>query len=152
MTRYLLYFLTGVAIASIILFFRGYVAVPHNVYADVALLAGMVLFGFASWVTLFRIKIGSVLALLCTLAAVPWLVRIGLRVWLPDTNVTQLVLILHAALSALTLGSLIISARYTFSHGSWKAGTASPGFILKVILAAIPIGVVVAWIAVMQQV
>ncbi|MBF9253114.1 hypothetical protein I2I11_07405 [Pontibacter sp. 172403-2] len=152
MTRYLLYFLTGVAIASVILFFRGYVAVPHTVYSDVALRAGMLLFGMASWLTLFRIKAGSLLALLCLLAVVPWLVRIGLRVWSPGADVLQAVLILHAALSVLALASLTVSARYTLGRSSWKAGTASPGLMMKVILAAIPVAVVAAWIAVMQQV
>lgn len=70
----------------------------------------------------------------------------------PDADVTQVVLILHAALSLLTLASLIVSARYTFRRGSWKTGIASPCFILKVILAAIPIAEVVAWVTVMQQV
>ena len=154
MTRYLLYFLTGVAIATVILFFRGYVAVPHNVYSDVALGAGMVLFGVASWVMLFRIRIGSALALLCALAAVPWLVRIGLRVWSPEaeTSLTQVVRSIHLVVLVLVLLSGVVSARYTFSRGSWRAGTAAPGFVLKILLAAIPLAVAVTWVVLMQQV
>ncbi|WP_242921614.1 hypothetical protein [Pontibacter liquoris] len=154
MTRYLLYFLTGVAIATVILFFRGYVLVPHTIYSDIALPAGMALFGLASWVTLFRIKLGSVLALLCVLAVVPWLVRIGLRVWSPDTEIAikQVVQIIHLVLSVLLLFSGIVSARYLIRPGSWQAGTPTPGFVLKLILAAIPLAVVAGWLLVMPQV
>jgi hypothetical protein len=154
MTRYLLYFLTGVAIATVILFFRGYVAVPHNVYSDVALIAGMALFGLASWATLFRIKIGSVLTLLCVLAVIPWLVRIGLRVWSPEAEISikQIVQIIHLVLSVLVLFSGIVSARDIFRRGSWQVGTGTPGFVLKLILAAIPLTVMVAWLLVTRQI
>ncbi|WP_347159911.1 hypothetical protein [Pontibacter chitinilyticus] len=154
MTRYLLYFLTGVAIATVILFFRGYAAAPHNAYSDVALVAGMTLFGLASWVTLFRIKVGSIVALLCVLAVVPWLARIGLRVWSPEVDIafTTVLRLIHLALALLVLSSGIVSARYTFSHGSWRSGTAAPGFILKLILAFIPLALVAGWLLVMGQV
>lgn len=152
MTRYLLYFLTGVATATVILFFRGYVLVPQNVYSDVALRAGMVLFGLASWLTLFRIKPGALLALLCSLALVPWLVRIGLRIWEAGSDAPQVVQIIHVAVSALALFSLIVSARYTFSRGSWRSGTAAPGFILKLLLMVIPVAVAVSWLLVMNKV
>ncbi|ARS37061.1 hypothetical protein [Pontibacter actiniarum] len=152
MTRYLLYFLTGVATATVILFFRGYVLVPQNVYSDVALRAGMVLFGLASWLTLFRIKPGALLALLCSLALVPWLARIGLRIWEAGSDAPQVVQIIHVAVSALALFSLIVSARYTFSRGSWRSGTAAPGFILKLLLMVIPVAVAVSWLLVMNKV
>ncbi|MCX2740543.1 hypothetical protein [Pontibacter anaerobius] len=152
MTRYLLYFLTGVATATVILFFRGYVSVPHNVYSDVALMAGMALFGLASWVTLFRIKLGALLALLCSLAMVPWLVRVGLRVWDASINAPQVLQIVHAAMAVLAFFSLVVSARYMFSRGSWGAGTAAPGFVLKLLLALIPLAVVTGWLLVMDKV
>lgn len=152
MTRYLLYFLTGVATATVILFFRGYVQVPQNVYSDVALLAGMVLFGLASWVTLFRIKIGAVLALLCSLAMVPWLIRIGLRVWGAGATAPQVVQFIHIGMSVLVLCSLVISARYTFSRGSWSSGTAAPATVLKLFLMIIPLAVVAGWLLVMDDV
>jgi len=153
MTRYLLYFLTGVATATVILFFRGYVLVPKNVYADVALLAGMALFGLASWVTLFRIKMGALLALLCSLALVPWLVRLGLRIWATGAEAAPLVVqIVHISVSVLALFSLIISARYTFSKGSWGSGTTAPAFVLKLFLAVVPLAVLVSWLLVMNKV
>ncbi|MDX5436947.1 MAG: hypothetical protein LPK03_07120 [Pontibacter sp.] len=152
MTRYLLFFLTGVAAATVILFFRGYASVPHNVYADVALRAGMVLFGLSSWLTLFRIKPGTLLALLCSLAMVPWLVRVGLRVWDASVAVPQFMQLIHLAVSVLVFSSLVVSARYTLSRGSWRAGTAAPGPVLKVLLAFIPVAVLVGWLLVMNKV
>ncbi|WP_266203639.1 hypothetical protein [Pontibacter kalidii] len=152
MTRYLLYFLTGVAMATVILFFRGYVSVPHNVYSDVALLSGMVLFSMASWVTLFRIKMGTLLALLCSLAMVPWLVRVGLRVWDASINAPQVLQIVHAVLAVLAFLTLAVSARYTFSKGSWNSGTAAPAVVLKLLLALIPLAVLTGWLLVKDQV
>ncbi|GHA64448.1 hypothetical protein [Pontibacter akesuensis] len=152
MTRYLLYFLTGVATATVILFFRGYVHVPQNVYSDAALLAGMVLFGLASWVTLFRIKLGAVVALLCSLALVPWLIRIGLRVWAAGSEAPQVVQFIHIGMSVLALFSLIVSARYTFSRGSWRSGTAAPATVVKLFLMIIPLAVVAGWLLVMDDV
>jgi hypothetical protein len=152
MTRYLLYFLTGVAMATVILFFRGYVSVPHNVYSDVALLSGMVLFSMASWVTLFRIKVGTLLALLCSLAMVPWLVRVGLRVWDASVNAPQVLQVVHAVLAVLAFLSLVVSARYTFSKGSWNSGTAAPAVLLKLLLALIPLAVLTGWLLVKDQV
>ncbi|WP_276498367.1 hypothetical protein [Pontibacter litorisediminis] len=152
MTRYLLYFLTGVAMATVILFFRGYVSVPHNVYSDVALLAGMALFSAASWVTLFRIKIGTLLALLCSLAMVPWLVRVGLRVWDAGTSAPQVLQVVHAVLALLVFCSLVVSVRYTFSRGSWGAGTAAPHVALKLLLALLPLAVLASWLLVKDSV
>ncbi|WP_073851419.1 hypothetical protein [Pontibacter flavimaris] len=152
MTRYLLYFLTGVAMATVILFFRGYVSVPHNVYSDVALLSGMVLFSMASWVTLFRIKVGTLLALLCSLAMVPWLVRVGLRVWDASVNAPQVLQVVHAVLAVLAFLSLVVSARYTFSKGSWNSGTAAPAVVLKLLLALIPLAVLTGWLLVKDEV
>ncbi|CAM3399453.1 hypothetical protein POKO110462_00980 [Pontibacter korlensis] len=152
MTRYLLYFLTGVATATVILFFRGYVQVPHNLYSNVALLAGMALFGLASWITLFRTKTGSLLALLCSLALVPWLVRIGLRIWDVANNPPQVLQIVHVVLAILALFSLVVSARYTFSRGSWRLGTPTPSFVLKLFLALIPLAVMAGWLLVMNKV
>ncbi|GAB3825306.1 hypothetical protein [Pontibacter rugosus] len=152
MTRYLLYFLTGVATATVILFFRGYILVPKNTYADVALLAGMALFGLASWLTLFRIKLGTLLALLCSLALVPWLVRIGLRIWATGSDAPQVVQIVHISVSVLVLFSLIVSARYTFSRGSWRSGTTGPVLMLKLFLAIMPLAILISWLLVMNRV
>ena len=152
MTRYLLYFLTGVAMATVILFFRGYVSVQHNVYSDTALLAGMTLFGIASWVTLFRIKMGTLLALLCSLAMVPWLVRVGMRVWATGAEVPQVLQMLHILLAVLVFLSLLVSSRYTFSRGSWAAGTAAPGVVLKLLLAILPLAVLAGWLLVQDEV
>ncbi|TPE45574.1 hypothetical protein [Pontibacter mangrovi] len=151
MTRYLLYFLTGVATATVILFFRGYVSVPHNVYSDVALLAGMVLFSTASWVTLFRIKIGTLLALFCSLAMVPWLVRAGLRVWDAAADVPQVLQVVHAVMAALVFFTLVVSSRYVFSRGSWGSGTAAPGPVLKVLLTLLPMAVLAGWLLVQNK-
>lgn len=152
MTRYLLFFLTGVATATVILFFRGYVSVPHNVYSDVALRSGMVLFGLTSWLTLFRIKAGALLALLCSLAIAPWLVRVGLRVWDASVNAPQVVQFVHLGVSVLVFFSLVVSVRYVFSRGSWRSGTSAPGFVLKLILAAIPLAILITWFLVMDKV
>lgn len=152
MTRYLLYFLTGVAMATVILFFRGYVSAQHNVYSDTALLAGMTLFGVASWITLFRIKVGTLLALLCSLAMVPWLVRVGMRVWAAGAEVPQVLQILHILLAVLVLFSLVVSSRYTFSKGSWRSGTAAPGVVLKLVLAVLPLAVLAGWLLVQGEV
>ena len=152
MTRYLLYFLTGVAMATVILFFRGYVSAQHNVYSDAALLAGMTLFGMASWITLFRIKVGTLLALLCSLTMVPWLVRVGLRIWAVGADVPLVLQILHVLLAVLVLFSLVVSGRYTFSKGSWNSGTAAPGVVLKLVLAVLPLAVLASWLLVQDQV
>ncbi|OKL40799.1 hypothetical protein A3841_13190 [Pontibacter flavimaris] len=138
--------------ATVILFFRGYVSVPHNVYSDVALLSGMVLFSMASWVTLFRIKVGTLLALLCSLAMVPWLVRVGLRVWDASVNAPQVLQVVHAVLAVLAFLSLVVSARYTFSKGSWNSGTAAPAVVLKLLLALIPLAVLTGWLLVKDEV
>jgi hypothetical protein len=151
MTRYLLYFLTGFAAATLILFFRGYAAAPHSVYSDAALVGAMVLFGIASWLTLFKVKMGALLALLSLLTMLPWAVRGWLRVLEPNAAVLQVILIVLAALSGLMLLSLIVSLRYTFSRGSWRSGTTAPGLFLKIFLALIPLAVVAAWFVVMPK-
>jgi hypothetical protein len=152
MTRYLLYFLTGLAVATVILFFRGYAAVPHTVYSDAALIGAMVLFGIASWLTLFTVKPGALLALLSLLSMLPWAIRAWLRILSSDDAAfTQVILIVHAVLAGLVLISLIVSLRYTFSRGSWRSGTTAPGLILKILLALIPLAVVAAWFVVMPK-
>jgi hypothetical protein len=151
MTRYLLYFLTGLAVATVILFFRGYAAVPHSVYSDAALVGAMVLFGVSSWLTLFKVKPGTLLALLSLLTMLPWAARAWTRILESDAAIAQVILIVHAVLSGLVLISLVISLRYTFSRGSWRSGTTAPGFILKILLALIPLAVVVAWFVVMPK-
>ena len=145
MTRYLLYFLTGVAVATAILFFRGYVAVPQSVSSNAALVGAMVLFGIASWLTLFKERISAVLALLCLLAMLPWVVRAWGRIAELEAAFTQVILILHAVLSGLVLISLVTSLRYVFGSGSWWSGTNSPGLFLKILLTLIPLAVAAAW-------
>lgn len=125
---------------------------PHNVYSDVALRAGIVLFGLTSWLTLFRIKAGALLALLCSLAIVPWLVRVGLRVWDASINSPQIVQFVHLGVSVLVFFSLVVSIRYVVSRGSWRSGTTAPGFVLKLILAAIPLTILITWFFVMGKV
>lgn len=125
---------------------------PHNVYSDVALRAGMALFGLASWITLFRIKAGALLALLCSLAMVPWLVRVGLRVWEASINAPQVLQIIHVVLAVLAFFTILVSARYTFGRGSWGSGTSAPGFVLKLLLALIPLAVVTGWLLVKDKV
>lgn len=125
---------------------------PHNVYSDVALRAGIVLFGLTSWLTLFRIKAGALLALLCSLAIVPWLVRVGLRVWDASINAPQIVQFVHLGMSVLVFFSLVVSIRYVVGRGSCRSGTTAPGFVLKLILAAIPLTILITWFFVMGKV
>ena len=151
MTRYLLYFLTGVAVATFILFFRGYAGVGHSAYADVALRAAMVLFGVVSWLTLFRMRTGALLALGCLLAMLPWALRLWGVIPERESDLTYYILLAHAVLSGLLLLSLLVSARYVFSRHSWRIGTATPGLFVKILLTLIPLAVAVAWFAVMPK-
>ncbi|RDV14368.1 hypothetical protein DXT99_14685 [Pontibacter diazotrophicus] len=145
MTRYLLYFLTGFAVATVILFFRGYASVPQSAFSNAALVGAMALFGVASWLTLFRVKIGTLLALLSLLAMLPWVVSAWMRIAELEVTITQILIIVLAVLSGLVLISLIVSLRYTFGRGSWGSGTTAPGIILKILLTLIPLAVLVAW-------
>jgi len=151
MTRYLLYFLTGFAVATFILFFRGYGSAPHSIYSDAALVAAMALFGVVSWVTLFKMRAGALLALLCLLTILPWALRLWGIISERESDLTPYILAAHAVLSGLVLLALIVSARYTFSRHSWKAGTPAPGLFLKIILTLIPLAVVVVWFVVMPK-
>ncbi|WP_162054052.1 hypothetical protein [Pontibacter pamirensis] len=145
MTRYLLYFLTGFAVATVILFFRGYASVPHSTVSNAALVGAMALFGIASWLTLFKVKIGTLLALLSLLAAIPWVINAWMSITASEAAFTQIISIVHAVLSVLVLISLIVSLRYTFRRGSWRSGTTAPGIVLKILLTLIPLAVLVAW-------
>lgn len=151
MTRYLLYFLTGFAVAMFILFFRGYGGVGHSTYADVALRGAMALFGVVSWLTLFRMRIGALLALGCLLAMLPWAVRLWGILPARDSELTYYILLAHAVLSGLLLLSLIVSARYVFGRHSWRMGTPTPGLFIKIILSLIPLAVVAAWFVMMPK-
>ncbi|MFD2999824.1 hypothetical protein ACFS7Z_05600 [Pontibacter toksunensis] len=146
MTRYLLYFLTGFAIATVILFFRGYAAVPHSVYSNTALVAAMALFGLASWITFFKERAGALLALLSLLAMLPWVINAWMRIADLEANITQIVTIIHAVLSGLVLMSLITSLRYTLGSSSWRAGTRSPGLFLKILFTLVPLAVLITWL------
>ncbi|MCJ8163750.1 hypothetical protein MKJ04_02785 [Pontibacter sp. E15-1] len=151
MTRYLLYFLTGVAVATFILFFRGYGGVPHSVYSDAALVGAMALFGVASWLTLYKMRIGATVALLCLLAQVPWVLRLWQIIPHRDSSLTSYVLLVHGVLSGLVLCALVVSARYVLGRHSWAAGTPTPGFVLKIILTLLPLAVAAAWLYVMPK-
>ncbi|GAB3542227.1 hypothetical protein GCM10027443_42730 [Pontibacter brevis] len=148
MTRYLLYFLTGFAVATVILFFRGYASVPHSTYSNAALVAAMALFGLASWITFFKERAGALLALLGLLAMLPWVVNAWMRIADLETSITQIVTIVHAVISGFVLISLIISLRYTFGSGSWQAGTRSPGLFLKILFTLLPLAVLITWLVV----
>ena len=148
MTRYLLYFLTGFAVATIILFFRGYAGVPHSDLSNAALVGAMVLFGIASWLTLFNVKGGTLLALLSMLTMLPWVISAWMRMSGLEAAIAKVVLVVHAVLSGLVLLSLVTSLRYIFSRHSWRVGTATPGLILKILLSLIPLAVLVAWFVV----
>lgn len=152
MTRYLLYFLTGVAVATFILFFRGYGDVPRNTFSSVAVIGAMALFGIAAWLTFFLERFGSLLALLCLLAIVPWDVRVWLLLPAQTSNLVPYIMVAHAGVSALVLFATITSARYTFSHRSWRLGTARPNLFMKLLLALIPLAVAAAWFVVMPKI
>ncbi|PRY15019.1 hypothetical protein CLV24_103258 [Pontibacter ummariensis] len=148
MTRYLLYFLTGFAVATVILFFRGYASVPQSAYSDAALVAAMVLFSMATWLTLFNVKAGTLLALLSLLTMVPWLFRAWIRIAELEAALAQVILIVHGVLSGLVLVALVVSLRYAFSRGSWRSGTTAPGLFLKILLTLLPLAVLAAWLIV----
>lgn len=152
MTRYLLYFVTGMATATVILFFRGYVSVPHTVYSDVALRVAMVLLGVASWLTLYRVKAGALLALLCCTGMAPWLLRVNMFVWRTGSRAPEYVQLAHAILAVLVAVSLLVSLRYVLSRGAWRTGTSSPGPVVKVLLTLLPLAVVAAWFLVMNKI
>lgn len=148
MTRYLLYFLTGFAVATVILFFRGYAAVPHSAYSNAALVAAMALFGWASWITFFKERAGALLALLSLITMLPWVVNAWIRIADLESTITQIVTIVHAVLSGLVLICLITSLRYTFGSGSWRAGSRSPGLFLKILFTLLPLAVLITWFVV----
>ncbi|MHA6248616.1 hypothetical protein ACXYMU_11805 [Pontibacter sp. CAU 1760] len=152
MTRYLLYFLTGVAVATFILFFRGYGDVPRTSFSIVAVVGAMALFGIAAWLTFFLERFGALLALLCLLAILPWGVRVWLLLPAQTSNLIPYIMMAHAVVSALVLFALLTSARYAFSRRSWRSGTARPNLFLKLVLALIPLAVAAAWFVVMPRI
>ncbi|MDX5420929.1 MAG: hypothetical protein LPK07_11640 [Hymenobacteraceae bacterium] len=151
MTRYLLYFLTGFAHAFIIQLYEGLSAGPASYYPTLGLAGAVGLFAVASWLTLFNIRVGSVLALLSLLLLIPWTVTAVSQTLQQETAIDNITLIIHAVLAVLLLASLIVSVRFTFSRRlSWRKGTPKPAVFLKILLALIPVSVVVAWVVVMR--
>ncbi len=124
---------------------------PHTVYSIAALVGAMALFGVVSWLTLYRVRIGAAVALLCLLAQVPWALRSWQTIPQRDSELTSYILVVHGVLSGLVLCAFIVSARYAFGRHSWRAGTPSPGLFLKIVLTLIPLLVAAAWFAVMPK-
>ena len=152
MTRYLLYFLTGFAHALVILIYRGYMGINPTIYSTVALLSGMVLFGIVSWVKLYLERIGAVMAVLCVLAIVPWVIDAGRKVLAYDAFLSGVLIITQGVLLLFLLATFVTSLRYVFSRGSWLSGTSTPGLAGKLFFSAIPIAIIVTWLLIMGKV
>jgi hypothetical protein len=146
MTRYLLFFLTGFAHALVISVYWGLKAEASSFYPVLGLAGAIPLFAVASWLTLFSMRAGALLALLAALLLLFWNAAAAQQI-LQATTFDSILIILHIVLAVLALSAVITSARYTFRTGlSWHAGTPKPGNVLKVVLAVIPVAVVVAYL------
>ncbi|MFD2246709.1 hypothetical protein [Pontibacter ruber] len=153
MTRYLLFFLTGFAHVLIILLYKEVSGGPASFYPILGMAGAVPLFAFASWLTLFSMRLGAVVALLSLLLLIPWSVAAVMQALQQDTALDQVIIVIHAILILFALSALITSARYTFRRSlPWGLGTPKPGNVLKVILALIPIMMVVALAVGMQWV
>ncbi|MBD1397452.1 hypothetical protein H9Q13_09765 [Pontibacter sp. JH31] len=147
MTRYLLLFLTGFAHALLILLYTDLSGDDALFYRTMGLAAAVPLFGFSSWLTLFTMRVGALLSIPSLLVLIYWNLRTAEHSMGQDTAFDTTIAIIHLVAGLLAMVTLMTSLRYVFkSELSWVRGTPSPGLILKLLLAAIPIAVAVAYV------
>jgi hypothetical protein len=147
MTRYLLFFLTGFAHALLILLYTDLAGSDTFHHRNVGLAGAVLLFAFASWLTLFSMRAGALAGMLCLLVLLYWNLAVALETTSQDTIFDTAIAIIHLVLGVLALIALLTCLRYVFrSRLSWGAGTASPGTVLKILLAAIPVTVAAAYL------
>ncbi|WP_018476387.1 hypothetical protein [Pontibacter roseus] len=146
MTRYLFFFLTGFAHALIILLYFDLSGEDALFYRTVGLAGAVPLFALASWLTLFSMRAGAAVASVCLLVLLYWNVAAAQQTLQWGASLDTILLMIHVVLGALALVAFITSLRYTFrSRLSWLTGTPRPSYVLKVLLAAIPVTVAVAY-------
>lgn len=140
MTRYLLLFLTGFAHALLILLYTDLTGDEALYYRKMGLMAAIPLFAFASWLTLFSMRLGALVSLPCLLVLVYWNLRTVEHILAQQTPFDAVIAIIHLVVGLLAIVTLVTSLRYVFkSKLRWGAGTPSPGLVLKLLLAAIPV-------------
>lgn len=140
MTRYLLFFLTGFAHALIILLYSDLSGEEALFYRAMGLMGAVPLFAVASWLTLFSMRAGALLALLCLLVLLYWNVAAAQHLLQQGTALDSVILMVHLALGVLALVAAVTSLRYAFRRSlPWRAGTPGAGYAIKIILATIPL-------------
>ncbi|GGG10245.1 hypothetical protein [Pontibacter amylolyticus] len=140
MTRYLLLFLTGFAHALLILLYTDLAGDEALFDRRMGLMAAVPLFAFASWLTLFSMRLGALVSLPCLLLLVYWNLRTAERIMGQTAAFDTAIAITHLAVGLIALVTLVTSLRYVFKTKlPWGAGTPSPGLVLKLLLTAIPI-------------
>ncbi|MBF8963229.1 hypothetical protein I0P70_08235 [Pontibacter sp. FD36] len=139
MTRYLLLFLTGFAHALLILLYTDLTGDEALFYRKMGLMAAVPLFAFASWLTLFSMRLGALVSLPSLLVLIYWNLRTAEHSMGQDTVFDSAIAITHLVAGLLAMVTLMTSLRYVFkSKIPWGRGTPSPGLVLKLLLAAIP--------------
>jgi hypothetical protein len=147
MTRYLLFFLTGFAYALLILLYSDLAGDDDLFYRSLGLLGALPLFAFASWLTLFSMRAGALVALLCLFLLLCWNVVTVQQTLQEETALDTAIATIHLTLGVLALIGVVTSFRYIFRRGlSWRTGTPAPGLVLKVVLAAIPVALAVVYL------
>ncbi|PVY40501.1 hypothetical protein [Pontibacter virosus] len=140
MTRYLLLFLTGFAHALLILLYTDLTGDEALFYRRMGLMAAIPLFAFASWLTLFSMRLGALVSLPSLLVLVYWNLRTAEHSMGQAAAFDTAIAITHLVAGLLAMVALVTSLRYVFKTKlPWGAGTPSPGLILKLLLAAIPV-------------
>jgi hypothetical protein len=140
MTRYLLFFLTGFAHALLILLYTDLDTGGSIRYRSLGLVSALLLFAFASWFTLFSVRGGALVAMLCLMVLLYWNVMVIMKTTTQDMAFDTLVALIHVVLSGLTFIAQVTCLRYIFrSSLPWAKGTPRPGLAFKVVLSAIPL-------------
>ncbi|PKV67201.1 hypothetical protein [Pontibacter ramchanderi] len=140
MTRYLLLFLTGFAHALLILLYTDLTGGDALFYRRMGLMAAVPLFAFASWLTLFSMRLGALISVPSLLVLIYWNLRTVEHSLELNTAFDSVIATIHLVVGLLTLIALITSLRYVFrANLAWGRGTPTPGLVLKLILAAIPV-------------
>lgn len=140
MTRYLLLFLTGFAYALLILLYSDLAGDEAVFNRRMGLIAAISLFAFASWLTLFSMRLGALVSLPSLLVLVYWNLRTAKLIIGQGASFDTAIAIIHLVVGLLALVTLLTSLRYVFKRRlPWGAGTPSPGLFLKLLLTVIPI-------------
>ena len=140
MTRYLLFFLTGLAHVLVIMLYKELEGGPAAFYPVLGLAGAFPLFAVASGLTFFSMRAGAWVAMLSCLLLLPWSVAATTQALQSQTALSTVTIILHPVLITLAFSALVTSMRYVFRKNlDWKRGTHKPTYWLKLLLAAIPL-------------